>query len=464
MRRIVFFFIISLFITSCSTQQVKESFLKLFGNNKEEIATNSEVDTTISNEEIPIADISFVKNTWCDSVEFQKQQCKITYSCEYPQINGSVAAQNIQYWICEKFGDKKHEYYNNIPGLLSTKGKEILKSITNSNKNNVEVLEDFYSGGSWTSEISIKRIFENDTCVTLSLSCAENAYYTAEEREAITFDKRTGHQYGIDLLDKYNKASLNRLLIDGFKKYYNTTSTEVVIKTLNIDKNTFYNDIPLPSTTPYISRDSIVLIYMPYEFKKLYNTPIVKIPLGNTNSATSTNYLFDENDDITNFRCPCLYLILGSNFYDDNRNLIFRDTTHMLGSPIGEVKDGWLRADNIELDLIDTYDETEKFILPKSPTGNYWAPSSDVAELSTLADGGLWFCLREEPSFVSKIKYSSFHFSRFEVLDIKGAWIKVGIIEHLLDEEGIYSSISRKNIEGWIPIEHTCNNPLTVCN
>ena len=210
-------------LSSCSTQKAKEFFTKLFGENKEEISTIGEVDTSSTHEEIPIANISFIKTSWCDSVKFQIQHCKINYSCEYPQETESAAAKNILNWICEKFGDNKHEYYNNIPKLLSTKGEEILKSITKSNKNNVEVLEEYWGDySSWTSEISIKRIFENDTCVTLSLRWEEDAYYPAEEGEAITFDKRTGHQYGFDLLDRYNKESINLILIHNCLKTSNS--------------------------------------------------------------------------------------------------------------------------------------------------------------------------------------------------------------------------------------------------
>lgn len=484
MRKIVFFIFV-LMLTSCSTQQAKDILTKLFFNNKEEIATN------ISNEENPITDISFKKTTWCDSVKLQRQLCKITYSCEYPQNDGSVATQNIQYWICEKFGDKNHKYYNNIPKLLSTKGKEVLNSIKKFPEN------DYSSGdgwSSWTSEISIKRIFGNDTCVTLSLHWEE---VRAEEEEIITFDKRTGHQYGFDLLDKYNKTSLNRLLVDSFKKYYKTTSDEdflsteefikikEIIKTLNID------DISLPSTTPYILRDSIVLIYKPYEFKKLSNTPRLMIPLDNSNSVACNIYKNEIISFYSGLKGLPLDVCWPEKFYDDNKNVIFTNPIYRATDTIllsfeiilGKIKGDWCRLDDIKFleaewirkvdggysfvdeeghsyDIDDFY---ENFSLPKSPTGNYWLPTSEIPELTTIGDGGVWFCLREEPNFASKINYSSFKYTSFEVLDLKEGWVKVGIIEYLPDEEGRYSIRSKKNIEGWIPIVHTCSNPYTVC-
>ena len=227
-----------------------------------------------SSDSIQIIDSIYIGKT----MEGDSSWMHTNYTCTYPVTdnpNWQKAKQNILYWICEIFNDTKHTNWNNIKQIATQFGDSVRNSVR----------EDFIPDSGYLpcehleQSINIGPVFENDTIITygyglyIFMGGAHGGYYYIGQ----SFNKNTGHQYNFDLLSKYDKVSLNTLIINGLKEYFSCTREEVedMIEVEDI------HNIPLPSTPPYITENGIIITYQQYEIAcYAAGMPSFVIPLG----------------------------------------------------------------------------------------------------------------------------------------------------------------------------------------
>ena len=228
---------------------------------------SSDVDTVqvfenkFSIDSVKYADSSFYlcSRDLDDTVYADSLWMHIKYNCSYPVTdnpNWQKARQNILYWICDVFGDSTHTNWNNLEQLLRNSGNRTMKCFFS---------QDRFCTFDHEEDIRLNRIFENDTLVTFYVLFYEywGGAHESDYYEARTFNKNTGHQYGFDLLSKYDKKTLNGFILNGLKEYFGCSSDEELHDGLFDEVD--LNDIPLPSTPPYITEDGIEIVYNRYE-------------------------------------------------------------------------------------------------------------------------------------------------------------------------------------------------------
>jgi len=230
--------------------------------------------TQFSSDSIRIIDSLYIGKTY----EGDSAWMHTNYTCTYPVTDNpdwQKAKQNILYWICDIFNDSKHTNWNNIEQVAAHYGD----SIRNRVKEDMALESGFLPCDQFEQSIDIAPVFENDTIITYGkgiytfLGGAHGGYYYV----GTSFNKNTGHQYNFDLLSKYDKETLNKMIINGLGEYFSCTQEALADM---IDVEDIYN-IPLPSTPPYITENGIAITYQQYEIAcYAAGMPSFVIPLG----------------------------------------------------------------------------------------------------------------------------------------------------------------------------------------
>ena len=258
MKHINSLFLVFLTFAACSQSTTESKTVKAENKTKEVVEKEFSVKTIEHKDSVYID-----KNENGDSVWVHTN-----YTCTYPVTNKpewQKAKQNILFWICDIFADSTHTNWNDIEQAMKRQSDDLLAEKKKYFSPELPDEKCYIQNVYLERSINIERIFENDTLVTVGVGIyefwdgAHGGYYY----EGRTFNKKTGHQYGFDLLSKYDKKTLNSLFRKGLQDYFECSDDE--LSTFLWSDEIDVNDIPLPSTSPYITEKGIIVTYQQYE-------------------------------------------------------------------------------------------------------------------------------------------------------------------------------------------------------
>lgn len=218
--------------------------------------------------------LAFDSCQWKDSVSFGGENvARVDFSCIYPKAGSQQLVDSINYWICEEFGDTLHKHHNDIKRLLSTQGRQQLKSDSKELKAMLdEGAPDYVS---YESDIDISVEYEDADYITMNMQSyyylggAHGSSYAA----GTTFRKSDGRRMGWLLLDGMSLGKLRKSIKSGLKEYFEVKTDQELLECLligdpfddNSAQQTYDRAFPLPDTPPYLNRNGINIIYQQYE-------------------------------------------------------------------------------------------------------------------------------------------------------------------------------------------------------
>lgn len=240
---------------ACTTSTEKSSKSTEEGNNNQN-EHYFKIDSITYIDSISLADNS---NLW----GYVKNSCTfpVQEDNEYKKCYTSVYN-----WIYDKFSDSSH-VSNTIQELVRYAGQKQMKYLRS-------FADDDYGyaefGSNLEEEITIEKIYENDTLLTLSVGhyLFLNGAHGSYHYEGATFNKKTGHKYDYDLLSLYDQKTLHRLCFDGLKQYFELKTDEELIAQLQefyFTDDNFSETLPLPQKPPYVTEKGIEFCYQQYE-------------------------------------------------------------------------------------------------------------------------------------------------------------------------------------------------------
>lgn len=142
-----------------------------------------------------------------------------------------------------------------------------------------------------SSENVFNLSFSNENLVTISkmIYWYGGGAHGGTDACGVTFNKKTGHRYGWDMLKK--DIDLQETLQKGLYKYFDVNNTDALSDNLQFASEEYnVTHLPLPATEPWIDKDGLHFQYQQYEIAcYAAGMPEVTVPLSEAN-----DYLTDE--------------------------------------------------------------------------------------------------------------------------------------------------------------------------
>lgn len=216
-----------------------------------------------------------------DSVKYENKanNINVTIKVDYPVSGDGILANAIREYISETLGGTYTGDLANADSLLAYYGKTqadtIAQWLDNRPNEGPELLCFF----------DIKKAYENDRYVTLTTYSESytGGAHGMQATSGITFRKSDGRRFGYDMLRNTDGEAFHKLIKEGlrqyFKEYGQPVETDSQLKEMLLtDDDIDY--LSLPTTQPYVTADSIVFIYQPYEIAPYAcGEPTFTIPL-----------------------------------------------------------------------------------------------------------------------------------------------------------------------------------------
>lgn len=188
--------------------------------------------------------------------------CTVEYSVVCPTSGSAMLQRNMKLWLCRHLNDGDGAGINDIEALVSQAAQddfdEYLEMATEDDS-------DWVPSYSLNLEIGVE--YENATYVTLYshwYSYTGGAHGITHFDYA-TFRKSDGKQMDWQLLANMTKSQRMVAIRNGLKKYFEVRTDSELMKWLDIDRSTFYNNFPMPDTPPYLTKEGVMVIYQQYE-------------------------------------------------------------------------------------------------------------------------------------------------------------------------------------------------------
>lgn len=200
-----------------------------------------------------------------DSIKFNKSNnladCVITM--EYPAERSTPLAKAVMGYIAETLG---YENLNTLP-----QPSELLERVGEKTFNELcDMAREASEGGAtdgfpYTDETHIKKIYESKNLVTFT---TESYSYWGGAHGSMaftpsTFTKDEGETLGFSIFKDTKSSKFKKVLKSGLKKYFEIKTDEELKEMLFLEGD--IDDIPLPKTPPYFTKDGIVIVYAQYE-------------------------------------------------------------------------------------------------------------------------------------------------------------------------------------------------------
>ena len=200
---------------------------------------------------------------------------------DYPTSGNAILLQNIREWINEELG-------GTYDGDLND-GATFFAYYTKGLDNNEE---DGYS------TTDIKKANETSKIITYIKDCyayagGAHGYGFAV---GVTFRKIDGKKFSKDMIMR--PYAIQNDIIAGLKKYFGVVTDDELMDNLQLNNELYnINNLPLPETDPWITKDGVFFSYAPYEIASYAaGAPSFVIPISKVkNHVTSTaKTFFDE--------------------------------------------------------------------------------------------------------------------------------------------------------------------------
>lgn len=249
-------------------------------NNKGAISASSTSEDTTETSTTEVADSKEglkLKNFTKEAPTFGGEKSSI--DCDYPVAGNPTLVQNIREWINDRLGGSYEGDLNNAEAMFNFYAKNLSED-----EEGMQVL----------SVTEIKKVYENTKIVTFTCSgytCLEGAAHGVGGEIGATFRKSDGKLFTADMVPSVYNQEMQAFIKKGLKEYFEITS-DSELKEYLIDVNNL-NEIPLPSTDPWITEKGVNFSYMPYEIASYAaGQPSFVVPTKdikkNTNTAGKT--------------------------------------------------------------------------------------------------------------------------------------------------------------------------------
>lgn len=184
------------------------------------------------------------------------------YSCECPVEGGKALVENAQRWICSYLGDDDGDYIGAVDNLLQTTARGTFDELCE-----LAAEEDPDWEMTLSSEVEIRKLYEDDSYVTLIYFCSVymGGAHPTSAQACATFRKSDGQRMGWDLLRGMNADTKERKIKDGLRSYFEVKTDSELLEELLLEEEDFYNAFPLPESEPYLTEEGVEVIYQQYE-------------------------------------------------------------------------------------------------------------------------------------------------------------------------------------------------------
>lgn len=272
MKKILF--LLAIIIGAASCQQKA-------GTTADNSQADSITDSSTAEEEVLAFDSIEVKDS---SMINENNGARCSMKVVFPVSGNKQLCDSIRKWICDEMGDTLGKNMADIKGFIK---KSVKDNVRDSRKDVDEMVKDALENDAdmndlyinYETEVEIVKVYEDDDYVTLldfTYNYMGGAHGMAMHA-GMTFSKHDGHRCGWELVKNYKPKELRRLIREDLKDYFDIHEKDKAVsdaklrenlfgKSLDgMDEDTYYNDFPLPGTTPWLTKEGVVFLYQQYE-------------------------------------------------------------------------------------------------------------------------------------------------------------------------------------------------------
>lgn len=196
-----------------------------------------------------------------DSVVFEKKNevSDVKYMMEYPNDPSAPLTTAVLTFINKFFGETYEGNVANVQHMADFYGNKSFEEFAKQAK-------EEKPAGDMKYECSgeVRKSYESDKNVsfTANLYQFEQGAHGINFSETATFNKQTGKQFTAEMIKDHKSEAFQELLREGLRKYWEVkTDTELEEHLIEVK----VNSLPLPTTTPYLTKEGMALTYNQYE-------------------------------------------------------------------------------------------------------------------------------------------------------------------------------------------------------
>ena len=200
----------------------------------------------------------------------------LNISCDYPIQANSAVGNAIAEYIEEQMGGTYTHSLVNGDSLINYYGQQLVKDLI---ENAQELIDAGATPQIMYQHLSFTKEVETPTYITYLFTSESflGGAHGMHTSQGVTFRKSDGRRFGHELIRQYvDTKDINSLLKEGLMRFFSDQNQPIshdedLKNMLLIDD---INNIPLPSTPPYLTEKGVVFTYQPYEIA-CYATGII---------------------------------------------------------------------------------------------------------------------------------------------------------------------------------------------
>ena len=200
----------------------------------------------------------------------------LNISCDYPIQANSAVGNAIAEYIEEQMGGTYTHGLVNGDSLINYYGQQLEKDLI---ENAQELIDAGATPQIMYQHLSFTKEVETPTYITYLFTSESflGGAHGMHTSQGVTFRKSDGRRFGHELIRQYvDTKDINSLLKEGLMRFFSDQNQPIshdedLKNMLLIDD---INNIPLPSTPPYLTEKGVVFTYQPYEIA-CYATGII---------------------------------------------------------------------------------------------------------------------------------------------------------------------------------------------
>ncbi len=231
----------------------------------------------------------FTVKNYSDSVanKVQNVDCEVQISIDYPETGNEALLNGVREWILDQTSCAPTTDINSgdsiVKGYVDAQMKDMKEIATE--------LAEFGSAQGCSNSIEIKKTSENDKFVTFSSTSYNymGGAHGSQFEYGTTFRKSDGKVFGYNMLNLAKKEKIAKLIEKALADDLGFETVDELKKVLFLPE--FAETVPLPQSSPYLDKDTMVFVYQQYEIAS-YATgiPTARIPLSELKSYLSASF------------------------------------------------------------------------------------------------------------------------------------------------------------------------------
>lgn len=199
------------------------------------------------------------------SIENKFAECKVTVDA--PVKNNNALEHAVNKYINTELGNTEFGLVKDVTAVIdinvmTSYCKKRMEAMNNEAK---ELYGEDQPTAPYSYYADIRKIYENEKMITYSstISTYSGGAHPLTSYTGTTFSKQSCSEIGYGIFSTTGLKALKGFIKEGLKKYFEVkTDGELKEMLLNVDD---INNISLPSSSPFFTKEGLTLIYSQYE-------------------------------------------------------------------------------------------------------------------------------------------------------------------------------------------------------